>query len=157
MSKQLSKNLLARVLFVLFALSVASANSFLKTNGRIIVNEQNRRIILKGFGLGGWLVLRRSCIWNCSLLSTRLPRMSKAKLRVLLALKKKNNFSIYTRKNYITEYEISLLADHGFNAIRVPLHYKHFSPSYGTFTNIGFDLLDPLIGCCRDNDIYFNT
>ena len=152
MSKRLSKNLLARVLFVLLAVSVASANSFLKTNGRIIVNEQNEKIILKGFGLGGWLVLE-GYIWNCNIEHASTTNIEN-EIESLIGPEKKEQFFDLYRKNYITEYEISLLADHGFNAIRVPLHYKHFSPSYGTFTNIGFDLLDPLIEYCRDNDIY---
>ena len=79
-------------------------------------------------------------IWNCNIEHASTTNIEN-EIESLIGSEKKEQFFDLYRKNYITEYEISLLADHGFNAIRVPLHYKHFSPSYGTFTNIGFDLL----------------
>ena len=102
MSKRLSKNLLARVLFVLLALSVASANSFLKTNGRIIVNEQNEKIILKGFGLGGWLVLE-GYIWNCNIEHASTTNIE-SEIESLIGPEKKEQFFDLYRKNYINEF-----------------------------------------------------
>ena len=44
------------VLFLLLT-NYILAIDFLKTSGDTIINENNEKIILQGFGLGGWLVL----------------------------------------------------------------------------------------------------
>ena len=72
----------------------------------------------------------------------------------LLGVQNADLFFDRYRSNYITEKDISFLAENGFNALRVPLHYKHFSPSFNEFTEIGFDLLEPIINACRENDMY---
>ena len=51
------------VLFLLLT-NYTLAIDFLKTSGDTIVNESNEKIILQGFGLGGWLVLE-GYMWNC--------------------------------------------------------------------------------------------
>ena len=72
----------------------------------------------------------------------------------LVGEEKKNEFFDQYRSNYITKEEIAFLSDNGFNALRVPLHYKHFSPSFNQFSTKGFELLEPLINACRENDVY---
>ena len=62
--------------------------------------------------------------------------------------------SLNYQKNYITEKDITFLSEQGFNALRVPLHYKHFSPSPNIFSNEGFELLDPIVEACKENNIY---
>ncbi len=142
------------LLFIIFTFISSSllANGFLKTEGRIIVNENNEKVVLKGFGLGGWLVLE-GYIWNCNI-NHASTRNIENEIEALIGSEKKGQFFDLYRKNYINEKEVEFLAEQGFNAIRVPLHYKHFSPSFGTFINDGFDLLDPLIDFCRENNIY---
>ncbi len=140
------------LLFIIFISNSLLANSFLKTEGRIIVNENNERVILKGFGLGGWLVLE-GYIWNCNINHASTKNIEN-EIEALIGSEKKDQFFDLYRKNYVTRKEVAFLAEQGFNAIRVPLHYKHFSPSFGTFINDGFDLLDPLIDFCRENNIY---
>ena len=140
------------LLFIIFISNSLLANSFLKTEGRIIVNENNEKVVLKGFGLGGWLVLE-GYIWNCNI-NHASTRNIENEIEALIGSEKKGQFFDLYRKNYINEKEVEFLAEQGFNAIRVPLHYKHFSPSFGTFINDGFDLLDPLIDFCRENNIY---
>ena len=142
------------LLFIIFTFISSSllANGFLKTEGRIIVNENNEKVVLKGFGLGGWLVLE-GYIWNCNINHASTKNIEN-EIEALIGSEKKGQFFDLYRKNYINEKEVEFLAEQGFNAIRVPLHYKHFSPSFGTFINDGFDLLDPLIDFCRENNIY---
>ena len=126
-------------------------SGILRTDGRIIVNDNDEKVILKGFGLGGWLVLE-GYMWNYPGFGSTTT-MENA-IKHLLGEEKTNQFFDRYRSNYITEKEISFLAENGFNALRIPLHYKHFSPSFNEFTNTGFDLLEPIINACRDNDVY---
>ena len=39
------------------------SSGILKTQGRVIVNDLGEKVILKGFGLGGWVVLE-GYMWN---------------------------------------------------------------------------------------------
>ena len=50
------------------------AIDFLKTSGDIIVNESNEKVLLQGFGLGGWLVLE-GYMWNCYIEHASISRM----------------------------------------------------------------------------------
>ena len=53
-----------RFLFIQILLtSFLISSGILRTDGRIIINENNEKVILKGFGLGGWLVLE-GYMWN---------------------------------------------------------------------------------------------
>ena len=137
---------------LLSLLSFASASGFLKTNNRIIINENNEKVILKGFGLGGWLVLE-GYMWNAFIEHASTTNLENA-IKDLIGEEKTNEFFNIYRQNYITSKDIEFLAASGFNAIRVPLHYKHFSPSFNVFINDGFELLEPLINACRENNIY---
>ena len=134
-----------RFLFIQILLtSFLISSGILKTDGRIIINENNEKVILKGFGLGGWLVLE-GYMWNFPGFGSTTT-MENAVIDLLGEQKADQFFERY-RSNYITEKEISFLAKNGFNALRIPLHYKHFSPSFNEFTDIGFELLDPNINC----------
>ena len=123
------KNKFIFIVFNIFL--VGQLFGFLKTDGEIIVNENNEKVILRGFGLGGWLVLE-GYMWNypgfgsTSVLETEIENL-------IGSDKKKLFFEAY-RENYINEKEIKFLADNGFNALRIPLHYKHFSSSKNSFS-----------------------
>tara|TARA_S200000501_G_scaffold81790_1_gene73828 strand:+ start:48081 stop:50057 length:1977 start_codon:yes stop_codon:yes gene_type:complete len=143
------KNKFIFIVFNIFL--VGQLFGFLKTDGEIIVNENNEKVILKGFGLGGWLVLE-GYMWNypgfgsTSVLETEIENL-------IGSDKKKLFFEAY-RENYINEKEIKFLADNGFNALRIPLHYKHFSASKNSFSEEGFQILDPVISLCKKYGIY---
>ena len=120
------KNSFLLFIILIFIFNRLFANSFLKTEGRIIVNENNEKVILKGFGLGGWLVLE-GYIWNCNINHASTKNIEN-EIEALIGIEKKDQFFHLYRQNYITRKEVAFLAEQGFNAIRVPLHYKHFSP-----------------------------
>lgn len=131
--------------------SLVFCSEFLKTQGRIIVDQNDEKIVLKGFGLGGWVVLE-GYMWNYPGFGSTTT-MENA-IEALVGQDKKIEFFSQYRSNYITEKDIEFLSENGFNALRVPLHYKHFSPSFNEFINDGFELLDPIINACRDNNMY---
>ena len=141
-----------RYIFIHILLSsFVFCSGFLKTQGRIIVDENDEKIIFKGFGLGGWVVLE-GYMWNYPGFGSTTT-MENAVEDLIGQDKKDEFFSLY-RANYITEKDINFLSQNGFNALRIPLHYKHFSPSFNEFINDGFELLDPIINACRNNNMY---
>ena len=141
-----------RYIFIHILLSsFVFCSGFLKTQGRIIVDENDEKISFKGFGLGGWVVLE-GYMWNYPGFGSTTT-MENAVEDLIGQDKKDEFFSLY-RANYITEKDIKFLSQNGFNALRIPLHYKHFSPSFNEFINDGFELLDPIINACRNNNMY---
>ena len=132
--------------------SIIFGSDFLKTQGRIIINEHSEKVLLKGFGLGGWLVLE-GYMWNCNIEHASTTRMENSIIDLVGENKKNEFFNVY-RKNYITEKEISFLSEQGFNALRIPLHHRDFSPNLGQFISTGFEILDPIIELCREYGIY---
>ena len=141
-----------KIIIILYSFCIAvKLFGFLKTEGRLIVNGNNEKVILKGFGLGGWLVLE-GYMWNYPGFGS--TTVMENAIEDLIGKEKKNLFFDRYRNNYITEKEIKFLSENGFNALRVPIHYKHFSKTKDTFTDKGFKLLAPLIDMCKENDIF---
>ena len=139
------------VLFLLLT-NYTLAIDFLKTSGDTIVNESNEKIILQGFGLGGWLVLE-GYMWNCYIEHASTSRMEDA-IEYLVGENKKRQFFDLYRKNYITEKDIKYISDNNFNALRVPLHYRDFSPNFMEFSTEGFELLDSLVAWGNRYNVY---
>ena len=139
------------VLFLLLT-NYTLAIDFLKTSGDTIVNESNEKIILQGFGLGGWLVLE-GYMWNCYIEHASTSRMEDA-IEYLVGENKKRQFFDLYRKNYITEKDVKYISDNNFNALRVPLHYRDFSPNFMEFSTEGFELLDSLVAWGNRYNVY---
>ena len=139
------------VLFLLLT-NYTLAIDFLKTSGDTIVNESNEKIILQGFGLGGWLVLE-GYMWNCYIEHASTSRIEDA-IEYLVGENKKREFFDLYRKNYITEKDIKYISDNNFNALRVPLHYRDFSPNFMEFSTEGFELLDSLVAWGNRYNVY---
>ena len=139
------------VLFLLLT-NYILAIDFLKTSGDTIINENNEKIILQGFGLGGWLVLE-GYMWNCYIEHASTSRMEDA-IEYLVGKDKKREFFDLYRENYITEKDIKHISDNDFNALRVPLHYRDFSPNFMEFSTKGFELLDSLVAWGNRYNVY---
>ena len=89
-----------RYIFIHILLSsFVFCSGFLKTQGRIIVDENDEKIIFKGFGLGGWVVLE-GYMWNYPGFGSTTT-MENAVEDLIGQDKKDEFFSLY-RANYIT-------------------------------------------------------
>ena len=141
-----------KIILFLLLTNYILAIDFLKTSGDTIVNENNEKIILQGFGLGGWLVLE-GYMWNCYIEHASTSRMEDA-IEYLVGEDKKREFFDLYRKNYITEKDVKYISDNNFNALRVPLHYRDFSPNFMEFSTEGFELLDSLVAWGNRYNVY---
>ena len=141
-----------KIILFLLLTNYILAIDFLKTSGDTIVNENNEKIMLQGFGLGGWLVLE-GYMWNCYIEHASTSRMEAA-IEYLVGEDKKREFFDLYRKNYITEKDVKYISDNNFNALRVPLHYRDFSPNFMEFSTDGFELLDSLVAWGNRYNVY---
>ena len=146
--------------FLIMSGETLLSQGFLKTKGKDVVNEKGENVLLRGIGLGGWMLQEPYMLQLSEVAGTQTE--IKSKISELIG--KKNCEEFYTRylKNMITEKDIDSLRRWGFNSIRLPIHYNLFTlpvdkePLTGqnTWLKTGFELTDNLLSWCRKNKIY---
>ncbi len=146
------------ILLLLF--NRADAQGFLKTDGKEIVNEKGQKVLLKGIGLGGWMLQEPYMLQLSKVAGTQTE--IKAKIADLIGEKGCQEFYESYLNNMITERDIDSLKSWGFNSIRLPMHYNLFTlpiekePVRGqnTWLEEGFRRTDKLLSWCKKNEIY---
>jgi endoglucanase len=128
------------------------AGGYLHAAGIYIADGNNNQIVLRGMGLGGWLVPEGY------MLQTSGFANSPTQIRNVVAGTVGNAnadqfFSLY-RQQFIQRKDIDSLARWGFNSVRLPMHYNLLSPSPGVYIESGFTLIDSLLNWCESNGMY---
>jgi hypothetical protein len=132
----------------------ASAPTFLHTQGQDIINEQGDKILLRGVGLGNWM-LPEGYMWKFESPCDR-PRRIEKLVSDLIGPDNAKLFWFEYRKNYITEADIQLISKLGYNSVRPALNSRLFLSETGvpTGSEEGFVLLDNLIAWSKAHGIY---
>jgi aryl-phospho-beta-D-glucosidase BglC (GH1 family) len=149
--------LLPVLLVLLFS---SCSRGFLKTDGKQIVDGNGKPIILRGIGLGGWMLQEPYMLQLSDVAGTQTE--IKARIASLIGEQECGEFYANYLSNMITERDIDSLKAWGFNSIRLPMHYNLYTlpvekePVAGenTWLNTGFDLTDKLLAWCKKNRIY---
>src|ERR1035441_639543 len=146
---------------MVFALQIANAQStgFMQAKNSRIVDGQGRELILRGMGLGGWM-LQEGYMLGINKEGTQ--HSIKARITDLAGHEDCARFCQLWLQNHMTRADVDLLAKAGFNSIRLPMHYNLFTlpieqePVKGqnTWLTNGFDLVDTLLSWCKANRIY---
>ncbi len=127
---------------------------FIKAVGKdLYVGE--KQILLRGFGLGGWF-LPEGYMWKLYTKCDRPRRMEKM-IETLCGREYADNFWRSYLDGYITEQDIELIAEEGFNSVRLPLNARHLYHSEKQVLTMNMDSLsriDTLIEWCRKYQIY---
>ena len=131
-------------------------SGFLDVDGRKIVNGAGEEILLMGWGLGNWL-LCEGYMW----LASDLPRFDRPRriervVEELAGPSYAEKFWKRFRASYITENDIQMMADMGYNSVRVPINSRLFlreGPGI-SFLEEGFRLLDQVIEWCERYKLY---
>ncbi len=137
-----------------------SAQEFLSTNGKAIVNESGDTILLRGMGLGGWMLQEGYMMHTSSFANAQYQLMGK--IEELIGATDTDLFYESWRANHVTKVDIDSLKAWGFNSVRLPMHYNLYTRPvedeaiFGqhTWIDTGFDLTDSLISWCKANDMY---
>ena len=123
----------------------------LKTQGKKIVNTNDEEIILKGAGLGGWMLMEGYMMQSSDVADTQ--HEFRERLEDLIGKTKTDEFFDAWLKNHVTKNDIDSLAKWGFNSVRLPMHYNLFTlpieeePVAGqnTWLDKGFNVVDELL------------
>ena len=137
-------------IFILFTLLITTVNAqYLHVVGKEVFGNDGKKIILKGMGLGGWLVPEGYMLgtWGS-------PTSIRNRIVDLIGEDSTKVFYEKFEKNYVAEKDITQLAEWGFNSVRLPFHYKTLSPSYRSYNEEGFAVIDSVIDWCARNEIY---
>jgi len=131
------------------------AQGFLHNLNGEVVDGNGEPILLRGFGLGGWLVPEGYMLHNQAWIEGfESPTDIENHVIDLIGQDEANDFWELYRANYVAQADIDQIAEWGFNHIRVPFHYKQFYDSTGTETPIGYAIVDELITWCQPHNIY---
>jgi len=160
--KKLKQRIIVFTILLFFLLPVKNAFSqgFLKAEGKQIVNEKGENVLLRGIGLGGWMLQEPYMFQLSDAAGTQTE--IKSKISALIGQKNCDEFYRLFLSNMITEKDIETLKKWGFNSIRLPMHYNLFTlpiekepvPGQNTWLETGFKMTDNLLSWCRKNKIY---
>jgi len=143
----------SQILIVFFMLLLTQTSyAFLKTQGQQIVNANGVPVMLRGYGLGGWLVPEG---YMLKIPGYGSPTSIRTMIENLIGPQNTEQFYAQYEANYVNATDIEQIAQWGFNSIRLPFHYKVFyDTGSGTFREEGFALLDTLLNWCEQNNLY---
>jgi len=136
------------------------SQGFLKTKGKEIVNGKGEKVLLRGIGLGGWMLQEPYMLQLSKAAGTQTE--IKSKIESLIGQENTEIFYSAYRKNMIARRDIDSLKAWGFNSVRLPMHYNLFTlpvetePVAGenTWLPEGFALTDSLLKWCQNNQMY---
>src|SRR5438045_6642276 len=117
---------ITRLLLLLVAcifFSDSYSQGFLKASGKEIVNEKNENVLLRGIGLGGWMLQEG---YMLSLQGTNPQYSIRKRIEQLLTPEQTQEFYDTWLSNFITKADIDSMHAWGFNSVRLPMHYNLF-------------------------------
>jgi len=137
----------------------APARDFLRADGTRIVDGQGRPVILRGMGLGGWM-LQEGYMLELPKFGTQ--RVIRQHIEQLIGPQKTAAFYTAWLDNHTTKADVDAMARWGFNSIRLPMHYALYTlpveqePVKGqqTWLEDGFRRTDELLAWAKANDMY---
>ena len=126
----------------------STGNRFVHANGRYLVDSEGHTLQLRGINLGNWLVPEGYMFGLEG--GPASPREVETYFNELIGPDEAAKFWQAYRESYIAEEDIRYLRQTGVNSIRIPLHFKFFTPG----NEEGFALLDRVIGWAQKYHLY---
>ena len=113
------------LLFLIVLVNITASAQGLKTSGKKIIDQTGNEVILRGMGLGGWM-LQEPYMMEMSGFATTQWQI-KAKIQALIGVDNTTAFYDAWHANHCTKKDIDSLAAWGFNSVRLPMHYNLFT------------------------------
>jgi hypothetical protein len=157
------KLIITRTLLLLLSLSLRPAQGwsqgFLSARGTQIVNEKGENVLLRGIGLGGWM-LQEGYMLRVN--GEGQQHKIRAGIERLIGPKRTQEFYDSWLENHTTRADIDSMKAWGFNSVRLPMHFNLYTlpvdkePVAGqnTWLEKGFAMTDSLLAWCKANDMY---
>ncbi|MEO9474655.1 MAG: cellulase family glycosylhydrolase [Cyclobacteriaceae bacterium] len=156
----MKNRIIIKLLFIavlLVALGFEGIAQFQRTDGDKIVDANGNDVLWRGMGLGGWM------LQEGYMLGTHGPQHElEARIDALVGREKRDEFYEAWWANHMRKIDVDSVAAWGFNMIRLPMHYKLYTPPIEdepvqgevTWLDRGFTMTDSLVKWCKTNDLY---
>jgi endoglucanase len=154
------KALTVSVVFFLCCFFIpAQSQDFLKRDGKKIVNARGENILLRGIGLGGWMLQEG---YMLGINKDGQQHLIKQRIEELIGKEKTEIFYNTWLANHTTKADIDSMRSWGFNSVRLPMHYNLYTlsveqepvPGRQTWIEKGFKITDDLVAWCKANKMY---
>jgi aryl-phospho-beta-D-glucosidase BglC (GH1 family) len=147
------------ILLALLPFLQGFSQGFLKAEGSRIVNEKGENVLLRGIGLGGWM-LQEGYMMKVN--KEGQQYRLRERIQDLIGQKQTQEFYDLWLNNHTRKADVDSLKAWGFNSIRLPMHYNLYTlpvdqePVAGqnTWLDKGFALTDSLLSWCKANQMY---
>ena len=139
--------------------NIHAQNNFLRAQGTKIVDYNENEVLLRGIGLGQYMLIE-PYMWG---LNSPVANKSDTQQAIFASLAKLtgwDNVNVFIdeyRKNYMSEADVQMLKEAGFNSIRLPMHYNLFvekEADNNSFIEKGFKMIDSLLQWCSNHEIW---
>ncbi|MBT1688045.1 cellulase family glycosylhydrolase [Dawidia soli] len=145
---------------LLLHITVTRGQGFLHTQDQKIVNEKGQEVILRGVGLGGWMLQEGYMLRVRS--EGQQQHVIRRRLEELIGKERTDAFYTGWLANHTRKADIDSLAAWGFNSVRLPMHYNLYTlpvdqeptPGANTWLDQGFAMTDSLLQWCKANKLY---
>ena len=129
---------------------------YLRASGKNIVNDNNDTVLLNGWGLGNWLLCEGYMWLSQDNQRFDRPHRIEAVIRHLAGSEFSEYFWKEFRSRYITKEDIRLMAELGYNSVRIPFNWRILLEDEPGLRWIekGFALLDNCIDWCEEYGLY---
>jgi len=128
---------------------------YLRADGQRLVNGRGEEILLRGVGLGNWL-LPEGYMWKFPPDNADRPRRIEKLIRDLIGEEEAASFWTEFRQHYITEQDVARMAEEGLNSVRLPINAR-FLLEEGEpvrFKESSIKLIDQFIEWCKQYKLY---
>jgi endoglucanase len=126
---------------------------FVHVEGGRLVDGRGEPLTLRGVGLGNWL-LPEGYMWKLEHPGPQSPREIEALIEDLVGPDLAAVFWPRFRDVFITEDDVAKIRSEGMNHVRLPINSRGVIDEAGGLIEPGFDLIDRLIGWCRDHELW---
>ena len=138
----------------------AFSQGFLHQQGQNIVDANGNTVLLRGLGLGGWMIQEGYMLQTSNFAGTQ--REIRKKISDLIGESNTEAFYQKYRDSGITKQDIDSLKAWGFNSVRLPMHYNLYTlpieqetvAGQQTWLDEGFERTDKLLEWCAANQMY---
>lgn len=132
-------------------------NKCIYAEGTKIYDLNDNEFLLKGVGLGGWM-LPEGYMWGNHKYFER-PRRFEARIEALIGSEKAAIFWDKYYNTFISDKDFELIKSSGYNHIRLPLNFRLLMEENEldntvVFKEVGFQMIDYVLEKCREQELF---
>jgi endoglucanase len=147
------------LLLIIIGSPQTRAQGFLRVSGKQIVNEKEQNVLLRGVGLGGWMLQEG---YMLQVHGAGMQHMIRSRIAELIGEDSTRTFYNAWLANHTRKIDIDSMKAWGFNSVRLPMHFNLYTlpvdqepePGKQTWLNKGFQMTDSLLAWCKANNMY---